>query len=128
MSIQRKGHRGGVHDGKGNCMKCSDCGGTIKFQKRDITCSVCGWTPSTTILSMYRLAPLTNRRILFGTLSILFCAGTYFILADQILPALVIGMCGVALVPINFAIRSYAVKKMMEQSKGTSGLVVREIR
>jgi hypothetical protein len=64
---------------------------------------------------MYRLAPLTNRRILLGTLSILISAGAYSILLGLILPALILGICGVALVPINFAVRSYAVKKMMKQ-------------
>jgi hypothetical protein len=98
-------------------MKCPDCGGTVKFQKSDITCSVCSWTPSPTVLSMYRLAPLTNRRILLGALSILVSAGGYFIFYGYglALPALILGICGVTLVPINFAVRSYAVKKMMKQ-------------
>ena len=99
-------------------MKCPDCGGTVKFQKSDITCSVCSWTPSPTVLNMYRLAPLTNRRILLGMLSILISAGAYFILLGLVLPALMLGICGVALVPINFAMRSYAVKKMMKQFEG----------
>jgi hypothetical protein len=103
------------HDGEGNSMKCPDCGGAIKFQKSDIICSVCSWTPSQTVLNMYRLAPLTNRRVLLGTLSILISAGAYFILLDLVLPALLLGICGIALVPINFAVRSYAVKRMMAE-------------
>ena len=96
-------------------MKCPDCGGDIKFRKLDIICSACSWTPSPTVMQMYRLAPMTNRRILSATLSILVSAGVFFILYNLVLPALILGICGFALVPINFIVRSYAVKKMMEQ-------------
>ena len=99
-------------------MRCPNCGGDIRFQKRDIVCSACSWTPSQAVMQMYRLAPMTNRRILLATLSVLVSAGICFILYDLVLPALILGICGIALVPVNFVIRSYAVKKMMEQLEG----------
>jgi len=114
-AIGAEGYREAI---EGNGMKCPDCGGTIKLQKSDISCSLCGWKPSPTVLSMYRLAPLTNRRILLGTLSMLISAGGYFLLFDLILPALILCICGLALVPITFAVRSYAVKRMIGECEG----------
>lgn len=102
-----------VESVEGNGMKCPDCGSAIRFQRRDITCSQCSWQPPPAVLNTYRLAPLTNRRILLGTLSILITAGASLLFYNLVLPALILGLCGVALVPISFAVRSYAVKRMM---------------
>lgn len=56
-----------------------------------------------------------KKRILLGTLLILISAGAYFLISGSFLPALVMCICGLALVPITFAGRSYAVKRMMRQ-------------
>ncbi len=64
---------------------------------------------------MYRLAPMTNRRILGGGISLLAFAGAYFVFYDHIWMAIVMGACGLALVPINLAVRDFAVKRMIAE-------------
>jgi hypothetical protein len=107
-----------MHDGEGNGMKCPDCGGAIKFQKSDITCSVCSWTPSPTVLNMYRLAPLTNRRALFGALCVFVTAGGVVIFSNLLWLGMLLFICGAALVPVQFAVRSWTIKKMTDQFDG----------
>ena len=64
---------------------------------------------------MYRMAPLANRRIFFRTVSILIMAGAYFVIFGPLWPILALWICGIALVPINFAVRAYAVKRMIAE-------------
>jgi hypothetical protein len=67
---------------------------------------------------MYRRAPLTDRRIFWGALSIPVSAGAYFVFYDLFLMALIMCICGLALVPISFTVRAYAVKRMMAEYEG----------
>jgi len=101
-----------------NSVKGPDCGATVKFQKSDISCSQYNWQPSPTVLSMYRLAPLTNRRILSGTLLVFATAGGVLVFNGTLWPVVILGICGLALVPISFAVRAYAVKRMMTEYEG----------
>ncbi|MDH3365349.1 MAG: hypothetical protein OEM29_05030 [Thermoplasmata archaeon] len=99
-------------------MKCPDCGGAVEFRRSDITCTQCDWRPSPTVLKMWQLAPLTNRRILFGTLLTLASAGAYTVFHSIFWPALVLFICGLALLPVHLAVRSYAVKRMIAEIDG----------
>lgn len=99
-------------------MKCPDCGGTVKFEKSDISCSQCSWQPSPTVLNIYRLAPMTNRRALLGALGVFITAGGVIIFGEILWLGLALAICALALVPIQFAVRFWAIKKMIDQFKG----------
>jgi hypothetical protein len=45
----------------------------------------------------------------------LVIAGAYFVIFGPLWPILVLWVCGIALVPINFVVRAYAVKRMIDE-------------
>lgn len=64
---------------------------------------------------MYRMAPLTNRRAFLSALCMFATAGGAYVIYGIVWIALALCISGLALVPIQFAVRSWAVKKMIEQ-------------
>jgi hypothetical protein len=55
---------------------------------------------------------------MFGTLLMLALALLHIVLFDMSWPALVLFVCALALPPVHFAVRSYAVKRMVEELEG----------
>lgn len=99
-------------------MRCPECRRPVRFGKSEVSCSGCGWRPSQTVLDMYKLAPMSNTRIIISALSTLLASAAYLIIFGNPVISTVLAVAGLAFVPVGMMIRDLAVKKMIKDIDG----------
>lgn len=102
---------------KGNGMKCPECSGGVRFRGTEITCSECGWHPPDDIMKAYGLVPLTNTRIVLGSVTV-FAIGLTLFAIHGAAAFLILGFVGLASAPFLLAYRSWYVDRVLRDYQG----------
>ena len=105
------------HNDEGNGMKCPECTGRVDFRGKNIACPKCGWHPPDTVMKMYGLVPITNRRIVLGSV-LVFAMGLTFYAIHGAAAFLILGFIGLASAPLLLAYRSWYVGRLMRNYQG----------
>ena len=97
-------------------MKCPDCRGRVVFGKHEVSCVTCGWKPSDRVQRQYALAPWTNRKIAFSSLSLAVSVVLFGLLTGSEL-LLIIGIClGVSVAAVSLVARDAVVSWIIKQA------------
>jgi len=99
----------------GKAVKHPECGGAVRFRKADIICSKCSWRPPSAVQDIYLLVPVSNRTAALGLMFMLVAAMGVIIVSGILWMAIVLIVLGLALLPVQLAVRSWAFNKMISE-------------
>ena len=98
-------------------MRCPNCRAKVVFGRSGISCASCGWHPPSIVQMHYRIAPWTNRRIGFSSLSVAASVALFGLLTGNELFVFIGIVLGASVAAVSVVARDAIIKRMIGQAE-----------